>query len=261
MSTEDDHSPEDGTSRDDSATSSESPAAVEGFESTDAPLEPFGEVLSGVMDPHDPDATGELDLPDVNETPNPHPADADPGFDGWLDDDEISAKTGDPYASLSDAEDEEDAASEIADWMAFTSAAADEPVIADEAEVIVDVTDTVVSEEDTADDENADSVEDDAEEFADEAGDRDEEDLPFVRITEPEADEPHEDTVELVLGDAATEHDDAEDDDPMNDSADGESQDLVGDEPSEEIFAVEGSLEDPDEDDPEKLAVLPIVPI
>ncbi|MEA2011009.1 MAG: phosphatidate cytidylyltransferase, partial [Actinomycetota bacterium] len=87
------------------------------------------------------------------------------------------------------------------------------------------------------------------------------EDLPFVRITEPEADEPHEDTVELVLGDAATEHDDAADDDPLNESADGESQDLAEDEPSEEIVAVEESLEDPAEDDPEKLAVLPIVPI
>ena len=86
MSTDDDPTPEDEPSLENTATASEGHAAVAGFESTDAPLEPFGEVLSEDMDPHDPDATGELDLPGFNETLEPHPADDDPGFDGWLDD-------------------------------------------------------------------------------------------------------------------------------------------------------------------------------
>ncbi len=274
MPTEDDRTPEDETSLEDTATSSEGHAAVAGFESTDAPLEPFGEVLSGAMDPHDPDATGELDLPGVNESLNPHPADADPGFDGWLDDDEASAKTDDPYASLSEGEDEDDAASEIADWMAFTSAATDESSVADEVEVVVDVTDTVVSEEETPDVDPTDSIDDDVaeeqeeeeqeeeeqEEEEQEEEEQEEEDLPFVRITESDGDDPHEDTVDLLLKDVAGEQD-AEDDEPVDEPEDEESLDVLDDESSEEIVAVEASLEEVDEADPEKLAVLPIVPI
>jgi phosphatidate cytidylyltransferase len=247
MPTEDDRTPEDEASLEDTATSSEGHAAVAGFESTDAPLEAFGEVLSGAMDPHDPDATGELDLPGVNENLNPHPADADPGFDGWLDDDEASAKTDDPYGSLSESEDDDDA-SEIADWMAFTSAAADE------VEVVVDVTDTVVSEEETPDVEPTDSIDDDATE------EQEEEDLPFVRITESDGNDPHEETVELLHGDVRGKQD-TENDEPVDDPEDDESPDVLDDDLSEEIVAVEAPLEEVDEADPERLAVLPIVPI
>ena len=241
MPTEDDHTPKDESSRDDTATSSEGHAAVEGFESTDAPLEPFGEVLSGVMDPHDPDATGELDLPGVNESLNPHPAEADPGFDGWLDDNEASAKTADPYAALSEAEEEDDPASEIADWMAFTDSNADEMPVADDLEVVVDVTDTVVSEEAVPEVESTDSTEDRIEE----------EELPDVRIAESADDDPHEDRVELVLGDATGDQEDVDDEAPSNEPED---------EPSEEIVAVDLPLEQVEQADPEKLAVLPVVP-
>jgi phosphatidate cytidylyltransferase len=248
MPNDDDHTPEDGPSLEDTATSSESHAAVAGFESTDAPLEPFGEVLSGVMDPHDPDATGELDLPGVNETLNPHPAEDDPGFDGWLDDDEASAKTVDPYAALSEAEVEDDPASEIADWMAFTSSNTDETPVADDLEVVVDVTDTVVSEEAVPQVESTDSTEDEVEvEVRVEV-----EEVPSVRITESVGDDPHDDAVELDLGDAVGDQDDVDDDGPSNESED---------EPSEEIVAVDVPLEDVEDADPEKLAVLPIVPI
>jgi phosphatidate cytidylyltransferase len=247
MPTEDDRTPDDEASLEDTETSSEGHAAVAGFESTDAPLEAFGEVLSGAMDPHDPDATGELDLPGVNENLNPHPADADPGFDGWLDDDEASAKTDDTYGSLSESEDDDDA-SEIADWMAFTSAAADE------VEVVVDVTDTVVSEEETPDVEPTDSIDDDATE------EQEEEDLPFVRITESDGNDPHEETVELLHGDVRGEQD-TEADEPVDDPEDDEFPDVLDDDLSEEIVAVEAPLEEVDEADPERLAVLPIVPI
>jgi phosphatidate cytidylyltransferase len=248
MPNDDDHTPEDGPSLEDTATSSESHAAVAGFESTDAPLEPFGEVLSGVMDPHDPDATGELDLPGVNETLNPHPAEDDPGFDGWLDDDEASAKTVDPYAALSEAEVEDDPASEIADWMAFTSSNTDETPVADDLEVVVDVTDTVVSEEAVPQVESTDSTEDEVEvEVRVEV-----EEVPSVRITESVGDDPHDDAVELDLGDAVGDQDDVDDDGPSNESED---------KPSEEIVAVDVPFEDVEDADPEKLAVLPIVPI
>lgn len=249
MSTDDDPTPEDEPSPENTATASEGHAAVAGFESTDAPLEPFGEVLSEVMDPHDPDATGELDLPGFNETLEPHPADDDPGFDGWLDDDKASAKTEDPYATLSE-DDEGDAASEIADWMAFTSTAADEPSVSDDVEVVVDVTDTVVSEEETPNVESTVPIEDDEEDK--------EEDLAFVRITEPDADVPHEDTVELVLEDSGVKSDDVNAD--VDVDAD-EPQDVLDDEPSEEIAVVEAALEEIDEADAGRLAVLPIVPI
>ncbi len=254
MPTDDDRAAEEDPSLEDTATSSESHAAVAGFESTDAPLEPFGEVLSGAMDPHDPDATGELDLPGVNENLNPHPADADPGFDGWLDDDEASAKTDDPYASLSGGEEDDDAASEIADWMAFTSTAAEDSEVSDEVEVVVDVTDTVVAEEDTPDVEPTDSIDDDV------ADEGEEDDLPFVGITEPDGDVPHDDISEPLLDDVAGEQA-AEDAEPLDDAEDDEAPDDLTDEPSVEIAVAEAPLEEVDEADPEKLAVLPIVPI
>jgi phosphatidate cytidylyltransferase len=254
MSTDDDPTPEDEPSLENTDTASEGHAAVVGFESTDAPLEPFGEVLSEVMDPHDPDATGELDLPGFSETLEPHPAENDPGFDGWLDDDEASAKTEDPYAVLSE-DDEGDAASEIEDWMAFTSTAADEPSVSDDVEVVVDVTDTVVSEEETPDVESTVPIEDDEEDK--------EEDLAFVRITEPDADVPHEDTVELVLEDSGVKSDDVNADavDVDADADADEPQDVLDDEPSEEVAVVEAALEEIDEADAGRLAVLPIVPI
>ncbi len=252
MSTDDDPTPEDEPSLENTDTASEGHAAVVGFESTDAPLEPFGEVLSEVMDPHDPDATGELDLPGFSETLEPHPAENDPGFDGWLDDDEASAKTEDPYAVLS-KDDEGDAASEIEDWMAFTSTAADEPSVSDDVEVVVDVTDTVVSEEETPDVESTVPIEDDEEDK--------EEDLAFVRITEPDADVPHEDTVELVLEDSGVKSDDVNADAVDVDADADEPQDVLDDEPSEEVAVVEAALEEIDEADAGRLAVLPIVPI
>ncbi|MEA3509982.1 MAG: phosphatidate cytidylyltransferase [Actinomycetota bacterium] len=267
MPTEDGRTPDDDTSHDDTATSSDSHAAVAGFESTDAPLEPFGEVLSGVMEPHDPDATGELDLPGVNENLNPHPADADPGFDGWLDDDDVSAKSDDPYASLSEADDDDEAASEIADWMAFTGAAADEPPAVDEVEVVVDVTDTVISEEESADVESTDDTDGDGaaeEDFAEE--DDDEGDVPIVRISNTDGAGPHENTVEPVVGKTDAEHSDVEGDEPSGDSGDDQPLDAIEDEPSEEIvvgtsFEEIDEADEADEGDPEKLAVLPIVPI
>jgi phosphatidate cytidylyltransferase len=261
MPTDDDHAPGDEPSLENTGTSSEGHAGVAGFEATDAPLEAFGEVLSGVMDPHDPDATGELDLPGLNETLNPHPADEDPGFDGWLDDDEPPTKTDDPYTALSDEED--DGATEIADWMAFAGSAADEPSISDDEEIVVDVTDTVVSEEETPDVGSIEPIEDQEEE---------EEDLPFAHITEPGADDPHDGTVDLVLDDSAVEPDDA---DVVVDEV--ESIDAPVDEPPEEVIAVEPldpsddessdeivvevPVDKVDEADPERLAVVPIVPI
>ena len=194
------------------------------------------------MDPHDPDATGELDLPGFDETLEPHPADDDPGFDGWLDDDEASAKTEDPYAALSE-DDEGDAASEIADWMAFTSTAADEPSVTDDVEVVVDVTDAVFSEEETPDVESTVPIEDDEEDK--------EEDLAFVRITDPDVDVPHEGTVELVLEDSGAKSDDVNADADVDDD----------DEPSEEVAVVEAAIEEIDEADAGRLAVVPIVPI
>ncbi len=262
MPTDDDRSPENEPSRDDTATSSDGDAAVDGFESTDAPLEPFGEVLSGAMDPHDPDSTGELDLPGVNENLNPQPVDADPGFNGWLDGDETSAQSEEPYAALSESEEEEEAASEIADWMAFAGAAADEPSVSDKVEVVVDVTDTVVSEEGASEVESTDPIE----------GDSDEGDLTFVGIADPDEDDPHEDTVELFLGDAEGEQDDDEDDEPSDVPAEdlpNTIQDDTDDEPGHvgETAAADeplGEVEETgeaDEGDPERLTVLPIVPI
>jgi len=301
MPTDDDRAAYEDPSLEDTATSSESHAAVAGFESADAPLEPFGEVLSGAMDAHDPDSTGELDLPGVDENLNPHPAEADPGFDGWLDDNEASAKADDPYASLSGSEEEDDGAAEIADWMAFTSSAADEPAVTDDVEVVVDVTDKVASDDEPAD---ADPVERTGDET-------DKEEVPLVQIVEPDGDEPAEDTVELFLDDTAPDEDDEDDEDddePLAVSAD-EPLAVSADEPSDEtqddvvedvaveesveldesdvveeivvdkvvveefvaaegtavadepVESVEESVDSTEDADPEKLAVLPIVPI
>ena len=252
MPTDHDRPPEDEPSPEDTVTSSESHTAVAGFESTDAPLEPFGEVLSGAMDRHDPEATGELDLPGENENLAPQPAEADPGFDGWLDDNETSAQSEDPFSALTKPEEGDDPAAEIADWMAFTSAVADEPSVSDEVEVVIDVTDTVVSEEGTVEVEPTDSIEEDLD-----AGDP-----PFVQISDPEGDDPHEDTVELFLGDAVAEQDDG----PQGAPAD----DLIGavaDDPDDEFgHGEEAGAPDPPFDevgqvDPQRLTVLPIVSI
>jgi phosphatidate cytidylyltransferase len=252
MPTDNDRPPEDEPSSEDTVTSSESHAAVAGLESTDAPLEPFGEVLSGAMDRHDPDATGELDLPGENENLAPHPAEADPGFDGWLDDKQISAQSEDPYAALTEPEESDDPASEIADWMAFTSAAANEPSVSDEVEVVIDVTDTVGSEEGTLEVEPTDSIEEGSD-----AGDP-----PFVRIADPDGDDPHEDTVELFLGDAVAEQNDGPPGAPVDDLVGA-----VADDPDdefghvEEAAALDAPFDEVDQADPQRLTVLPIVSI
>ncbi len=181
MRTDDDPMSDD----DATSTSSETDGVIEGSSGTpDAPFEPFSEVLSGVMDDHDTDSPGELELPEGADDPKPHPAKSDPGFDGWLDD-------ADPYAAL--AGDEDDASAEIADWVAFTSGAADD---GGETEVVVDVTDTSIGDasvvtppvaDEPPDVIDASAVDDAA--FAD--------------------DEPHEDTIEFFLDDV----DDTGDDD------------------------------------------------
>ncbi len=234
MPTNDDHATADDASPEDTSTSSDGHAAVAGFESTDTPLEPFGEVISGAMDPHDPDATNELDLPGDDENLNPHPAEADPGFDGWLDDNEIPAKGEDPYSSLSEPEDEDDDATEIADWMAFTSSASDDPPGSEDVEVVVDVTDTAIADDAGSGAEASESVGDDLVE----------EDVPSVQVTESEDDDPSEDTVEILLTDTDSEGDDVDDAEPLSSDADDPSGE-------DEIESV----------DPEKLAVLPVVPI
>ena len=234
MPTNDDHATADDASPEDTSTSSDGHAAVAGFESTDTPLEPFGEVISGAMDPHDPDATNELDLPGDDENLNPHPAEADPGFDGWLDDNEIPAKGEDPYSSLSEPEDEDDDATEIADWMAFTSSASDDPPGSEDVEVVVDVTDTAIADDAGSGAEASESVGDDLVE----------EDIPSVQVTESEDDDPSEDTVEILLTDTDSEGDDVDDSEPLSSDADDPSGE-------DEIESV----------DPEKLAVLPVVPI
>ncbi|MEA3501540.1 MAG: phosphatidate cytidylyltransferase [Actinomycetota bacterium] len=248
MSTDDDRAPQDEPSLEDNATSSGSHVSVGGFGSTDAPLEPSGQVLSGDMDQHDPDATGELDLPGANENLNPHPAEADPGFDGWLDDDEASAQSKNPYTELSESEEDGDTASEIADWMAFTNAAADEPSVSDDVEVVVDVTDTVIAKEGTLAVEPTDSIEDDP----------DEGDPSSIQIADSDGDDPHEDTVELFVEDGAVEQDDDEDEEPL-DTAQEELEDEL--ERVEDTAVVDEPFEEGDELDAEKLTVLPVVPI
>ncbi|MEN8113435.1 MAG: phosphatidate cytidylyltransferase [Actinomycetota bacterium] len=121
------------------------------------------------MDDHDPEATDELELSDIHKDLDPKPAESDAGFDGWLDTADPEAE--DPYAGLA----EDDAAAEIADWMAFTGGGeADES--SDEPEVVVDVTDAAVAGED------ASSADEDT------IGDDD-----------------HDDTIELYLDESETE--------------------------------------------------------
>ncbi|MCJ7779616.1 MAG: hypothetical protein MUQ27_02200, partial [Acidimicrobiia bacterium] len=204
------------------------------------------------MDRHDPEATGELDLPGENENLAPHPAEADPGFDGWLGDNETSAPSKDPFAALTAPEDGDDPAAEIADWMAFTSAVADEPSVSDEVEVVIDVTDTVVSEEGTLEGEPTDSIEEGSD-----AGDP-----PFVRISDPEGDDPHEDTVELFLGDAVAEKDDGPEGAVVDDliGADSDERDAEF-EHVEEAAALGVPSDEVGQADPQRLTVLPIVSI
>ena len=172
---------------DDDATSTSSPSegVIEaGPAQPDAALEPYSEVLSGVMDEHDSDSTGELELPGINDDLKPQPAKSDPGFDGWLDDDQIASSGEDPYAALTDEGD--DAAAEIADWVAFTSASGDESADAGETDVVVDVTDdSIAASAETA---NAATPE------HDESSPRDED-------LDDSDDEPHEDTIEFFLDD------------------------------------------------------------
>ena len=216
MRTDDDPMSDD----DATSTSSETNGVVEvGTGTPDAPLEPFSEVLSGVMDEHDSDTTGELELPEAADDPKPHPAKSDPGFDGWLDD-------ADPYAALTD--DEDDAAAEIADWVAFTSGAADDLDEGGETDVVVDVTDTSVG-----------GVSIVTPPVADEPPD-------VVDVTDVD-DEPHEDTIEFFLDDI----DDAGDED-MESPDDDE---IVDDPPVSELATDEVPVEDPeetvDDDEPE----------
>jgi hypothetical protein len=149
----------------------------------DAALEPHSEVLSGVMDEHETDSTGELELSGMADDLEPQPAKSDPGFDGWLDDDEAAESGDDPYAPLADGD--ADAAAEIADWVAFTSGAGAESPDAGETDVVVDVTDDSIAATSAEADDSA--VPEPAEpDSSDE--DRDDSD-----------DEPHEDTIEFFL--------------------------------------------------------------
>ncbi|MGB5379947.1 MAG: phosphatidate cytidylyltransferase [Acidimicrobiia bacterium] len=151
-------------------------------EQSDAALEPYSEVLSGVMDEHDSDSTGELELPGMNDDPKPRPAKSDPGFDGWLDDDQVAGSADDPYSTFAD--DQDDAAAEIADWVAFTSGGDDESADTGQTDVVVDVTDDSIAA--------ASVVTGDATPAPDEStsGDGD---------TADADEEPHEDTIELFL--------------------------------------------------------------
>ena len=165
------------------STSSEADGVFEAEEETpDAALESYSEVLSGVMDDHDSDSTGELELPGMNDDLKPRPAKSDPGFDGWLDDNQVTSAGDDPYAALGDADD--DAAAEIADWVAFTSGDGDESGDPGETDVVVDVTDDSIAAV------SADGSENNSGE-------------PGAEDPEDTAEEPHEDTIEFFLDDAS----------------------------------------------------------
>ncbi|MGB9358483.1 MAG: phosphatidate cytidylyltransferase [Acidimicrobiia bacterium] len=216
MRTEDDPMSDD----DATSTSSETDGVIEGDGGApDAPLEPFSEVLSGVMDEHDSDSADELELPEASDDLKPHPAKSDPGFDGWLDD-------ADPYAALTD--DEDDAAAEIADWVAFTNGAADDLDDGGETDVVVDVTDTSVGDMSIV-----------TSPVADEPSN-------VVDVSDVD-DEPHEDTIEFFLdeGDGAGDGD-------MESSDDGK---IVDDGPVSEAAIDEVPVEHPEEtvedDEPE----------
>ena len=209
MRTDDDPMSDD----DATSTSSEADGVIEGDGGTpDAPLEPFSEVLSGVMDEHDPDTTGELEPPEAADDLKPHPAKSDPGFDGWLDD-------ADPYAALTD--DEDDAAAEIADWVAFTSGSADDLDDGGATDVVVDVTDTSVGDVSIVTPPVADEPPD------------------VVDVTD--VDEPHEDTIEFFLNDVGDSSDDG------TESSDDDVE-IANDEPVTEAAAGEVPVEDPEED-------------
>src|SRR5665811_492025 len=206
MHTDDDRSPGDGTSSDETATSvGADDVAVSGFESPDTPFELSVEVPSPDMDDHDSDGTGELDLPDSLEDSTSHRAKADPGFDGWLDDDQAEASTEDPCTALK--ADEDDAA-EIADWMAFTRGEDDPASDADEPDVVVDMTDSAGASENrrvVASDEPSNAIPN--------------EDLAADAAIEGfAADEPHEDTIELFFDQSGNDQPDTEADDAPDDA-------------------------------------------
>jgi len=215
------------------STSSESDGVFEAEPTApDAALEPYSEVLSGVMDEHDSDSTGELELPGMNDDLKPQPAESDPGFDGWLDDDQVVSSGDDPYAALAD--DDDDAAAEIADWVAFTSATGNEPADTGETDVVVDVTDDSIAAASAAADDGATPKPDESA-SADEGSDVADE-------------EPHEDTIEFFLDEPEEEDPDEEaagapevaeelEDEPAEEPV-GEPEDELDDEPSEEPAVV-----------------------
>jgi len=227
---------------DDDATSTSSPSEgvfEDGPAQPDAALEPYSEVLSGVMDEHDADSTDELELPGINDDLKPQPAKSDPGFDGWLDDDQLASSGEDPYAALNDEAD--DAAAEIADWVAFTSGVGDESADASETDVVVDVTDESIA---AASAETAGAAATGLGESASGDGDLDESD-----------EEPHEDTIEFFLDDS--EEDELDDgaatpldaaDEPADEPLDGPVDERV-DEPADEP---EGEIDSSDEPDQEQ---------
>jgi phosphatidate cytidylyltransferase len=186
----------------------------------DAALEPYSEVLSGVMDEHDGDSTGELELPGMNDDPRPQPAKADPGFDGWLDDDRVTASGDDPYAELAD--DDADAASEIADWVAFTSGG-DESAGGGTTDVVVDVTDDSIAAASGAADDAATPK---PEHSASEDETSSEDGVP------DDGDEPHEDTIEFFLDDP--EEDALDGDAAGTPAAEDELEDELAEEPDDE---------------------------
>jgi phosphatidate cytidylyltransferase len=265
------------------STSSESDGVFEAEPAQpDAALEPHSEVLSGVMDEHDSDSTGELELPGSNDDLKPQPAKSDPGFDGWLDDSQVVESGDDPYAALAD--DDDDAAAEIADWVSFTSDGGDESADTGETDVVVDVTDDTIAATSA---ENGQTTTPEFEESGpvdEDLGDADE--------------EPHEDTIELFLDDpeadapddeAATTPDASEEsedglaeeskdepegepedesdsgDDPDDDGDDNEQDDVASDESV--VATAEPQTTDADKPDdadepvdPDELLVLPVVP-
>ena len=222
----------------------------------DAVVEPYSEVLSGVMDEHDSDSTGEHDVPGVNDDLEPKPAKSDPGFDGWLDDDQVVSSEDDPYAAL--AADDEDAAAEIAEWVAFTSSAGDESPDSVETDVVVDVTDESIAAAAVAGDASTGQPHDAV--FED-------------GVPDDEDDEPHEDTIEFFLDEpeddtaddaaagtpdvAAGPSDDAQ---PPADEDDG-SDDEQGSEPAPapEVTAAADADDGDHAVDPDELLVLPVV--
>ena len=196
----------------------------------DAALEPHSEVLSGVMDEHDSDSAGELELPGSNDDLQPQPAKSDPGFDGWLDDDQVAGAGDDPYAALAD--DDDDAAAEIADWVTFTSGGGDEPADTGETDVVVDVTDDTIAATSAGNGEAATPESEESGSVHEDPADADE--------------EPHEDTIELFLDDPET---DAPDDDAAaTPDATEEPEERRAEEPEDAPEEESDSGDDPDDD-------------